>query len=321
MKHRCLLPFYHIAIRPDNRVFPCCQFRHDHTPRDLNLSHADVFHHPFMQDLRNKMINDEYVEGCSMCYEQEKISENTSSMRLNHNKGLGDTIPEKPTLRLLDLAISNVCNNRCRMCMPQLSTNWYSDAAKLGSDFFPKSEHRKIKYSDDILAKYDLSELRYIKLIGGEPLLEQNKFIKFLKRCNLSKLRILLTTNATVKPNAELLGMLKQCETCFINLSIDAFGSLNDFLRKGSTWDSVAENIKYFSNEFPKHVKIHSVISIYNCNNFYLLEDYLTDNYGDHVKIEYQIVDGPNWMQPANLPIEVKKEIIDLCSSFPIYGN
>ena len=81
-KHRCLLPFHHIAIRPNNQVYPCCQFRHEHTPKDLHLDHEDVFNHSFMQDLRQKMVNDEYVEGCSMCYQQEEISNGTKSKRL-----------------------------------------------------------------------------------------------------------------------------------------------------------------------------------------------------------------------------------------------
>ena len=39
---------------------------------------------------------------------------------------------EAPVLRYVDLSISNTCNNKCRMCVPALSTHWYSDAKKLG---------------------------------------------------------------------------------------------------------------------------------------------------------------------------------------------
>ncbi len=82
-KYRCLLPFHHLAIRPNDQVYPCCQFRHEHTPKDLNLYHDDVFNHPFMEELRQAMIDDRPHPGCSMCYEQEKNSNGTHSMRLD----------------------------------------------------------------------------------------------------------------------------------------------------------------------------------------------------------------------------------------------
>ena len=310
-KHRCLLPFHHIAVRPNNQVYPCCQFRHEHTPKDLHLDHEDVFNHPFMQSLRQKMIDDEYVEGCSMCYHQEEISGGTKSMRLDFIRDLGSSIPEKPVLTHVDLALSNVCNNRCRMCNPELSTNWYSDAKKLGNDFFPPVTLSGIKTSKEILENYDLSKLRYLKLIGGEPLMEQEKFISLLKRCDLPNLRILLTTNTTIIPSEELHDLLKQCKVVWVNLSVDAYGDLNSFLRKGSKWDNVTKVIEWFGNNFPGNTKVHGIISIYNVNNFYKLEHFVRSKFKDKVHCEWQMVDGPNWMQPANLPDEVKEKILE----------
>ena len=308
-KHRCLLPFHHLAIRPNNQVYPCCQFRWENTPQDLNLSHPDVFNHPFMQELRKKMINDEYVEGCSMCYQQEELSGGTKSMRLDFVRDLGSEIPEQPILTHVDMALSNVCNNRCRMCNPDLSTNWYVDAKKL-EGFFPPIDHRGVKNSDDVLENYDLSQMRYIKLIGGEPLMEEKKFINLLKRCDLSKLSILLTTNSTIIPSDELHSLLKQCKTVWVNLSVDAYGELNSFLRKGSRWDKVVEVIDWFSINAPGRSKIHGIISIYNVNNFYKLEEFVKDRYPGTVQIEWQMVDGPDWMQPANLPLSAKNIIL-----------
>lgn len=308
--YRCLLPFHHIAIRPNNQVYPCCQFRHEHTPKDLHLDHEDVFNHSFMKDLRTYMIDDKPHPGCSMCYEQEKISSGSHSMRLDFIKQLGTKIPEEPVLTHVDLALSNVCNNRCRMCNPELSTNWYSDAKKLGDEFFPPVVLSGIIKSKPILENYDLSKLKYLKLIGGEPLMEQKKFIDLLNRCNLSNLDILLTTNTTIIPNDELSNLLKKCKNIWINLSVDAYGELNNFLRKGSNWENVVNVIDWFDVNFSKKSKIHGVISIYNINNFYHLENFIKEKYKNRVEVEWQMVDGPNWMQPANLPDNVKLKIL-----------
>lgn len=310
-KYRCLLPFQHLAIRPNNQVYPCCQFRHEHTPADLNLDHPDVFNHPFMQELRQTMIDDKPHQGCSMCYEQEQNSNGTHSMRLDFVRDLGSEIPEKPVLTHVDLALSNVCNNRCRMCNPELSTNWYADAKKLGSDFFPPVKHSGVKTSKDLLESQDPSKLRYLKLIGGEPLMEHEQFVDILKKCDLPNLDILLTTNTTIIPNSELHELLQQCRKVWVNLSVDAYGELNSFLRKGSKWENVVKVIDWFAKTKPYQSKIHAVISIYNINNFYLLEEYVRQNYtSKELNIEWQMVDGPDWMQPANLPEPVKQLLL-----------
>ena len=314
-KHRCLLPFHHIAVRPDNQVFPCCNFRWEHTPDDLNLQHPDVFNHPFMQQLRESMIKDEYVAGCSMCYDNEKIT--NKSMRLGFINQLGTNIPEKPVLTHLDLALSNVCNNRCRMCSPGLSTNWYSDAIKLGLDFFGVNLRHGmsgVKYSKELYEIYDFSKLRHIKLIGGEPLMEEKKFIDILKKCNLSQLRIFLTTNTTLIPSEELNSLFQQCEFLSVNLSVDAYGSMNGFLRKGSQWETVEKVIDWFVENHPNNkrclVRLFSVISIYNVNNFYKLKEYINYRYKYKIDIEWKMVDGRDWLKCFNLPLEVKHNIL-----------
>ena len=312
VKHRCLLPFHHLAIRPNNQVYPCCQFRWEHTPESLNLDHEDVFNHPFMQELRQAMIDDVAHPGCGMCYEQEDMSNGTKSMRLDFVRELGTDIPEKPVLTHVDMALSNVCNNRCRMCNPELSTNWYADAKKLGSEFFPPVKLSGVKSSKELLDSHDLSQLRYLKLIGGEPLMEQKQFIEILKKCDLSKLRILLTTNTTIIPNDELQSLLKKCRRVGVNLSVDAYGELNNFLRKGSKWDNVVTVMDWFADNFPPgNVKVHSIISIYNINNFYLLSDFIKSRYTKgQIKFEWQMVDGPSWMQPYNLPKHAKDAVL-----------
>jgi len=310
LKYRCLLPFHHLAIRPNNQVYPCCQFRHDQTPKDLHLDYENVFNHPFMEELRQSMKDDRPHPGCSMCYEQERISNGKRSMRLDFVRDLGSEIPKSPVLTHVDLALSNVCNNRCRMCNPELSTNWYSDAKKLGDEFFPPVKLAGIINSKPVLENYDLSKLRYLKLIGGEPLMEQDKFINILQRCDLPNLRILLTTNSTIIPREDLHELLKKCDVVWVNLSVDAYGELNSFLRKGSKWENVVKTMSWFAENFPKRSKIHGIISIYNVNNFYYLEEFVKKTYKGNLLVEWQMVDGPDWMQPCNLPLNVKQQIL-----------
>lgn len=323
-KYGCNLPFHHMAIQPNGKIRPCCYFRWEEVPEDLNISHPDPFYHPFLKDIRRKMLKDEYVKGCSKCYADEEASGKSMRLDMNdpesdfgfpkHNEGRGII----PKLTNIDLALSNVCNNKCRMCGPALSTQWYSDAKKMGYDF----EQRGVVAHNSIIEDYDLSNLQFIKLIGGEPLMEQEKFIKVLKKCNLHNLKILLVTNTTLTPNEELTELLKQCKKVNITLSVDSYGKINDFLRKGSSWETVEKNIEWYTKTFkdyPVDLNIHSVASLYNVNLVHELIDYTIENNIFH---QYVVVDGPNWLMPRNLPEEIKPEIIDfLKAKYPLYDT
>jgi len=306
MKHYCPLPFNHLAIRPNGNVYPCCFFRWEETPADMTLDYPDLFNsHPFMKQIREDLREDKPIAGCSKCYEAEELT--GKSMRLDYladtKLGLSTTPPEKEELKYVDLSLSNVCNNKCRMCSYELSTSWYSDTKKLGVEI-----PRGLIKNGNPLEGYDLSKLTYIKMIGGEPLMEQEKFIDILKQCNLPELTILITTNTTVRPNAELQALLDQCKRIKWNFSVDAYGTLNDFLRKGSKWQEVADNLDWYINRYGKDTNVHAVVSIYNINTFYELNTYIKTRHPKSY-ISFVTADGPSWMMIANLPERVKETI------------
>lgn len=309
-KYACDLPFHHMAIQPNGKIRPCCYFRDEESPDDLNISHPDPFNHPFMKFVRQMMLEDTPVEGCRSCYKDEAITGYSMRQEVNESKTFGlpferDIRGKVEKLTNIDLALSNVCNNRCRMCGPWLSTNWYSDAKKLGMDI-PKGVVAKNSVIDD----YDLSDLRFIKLIGGEPLMEQEKFIRVLKKCDLPKLSILLVTNATLLPNKDLLDLFHQCQHIDTHLSIDAYGTLNNTLRKGSDWNQIDKNVDWYcenlhgSKQFA--TSIDSVVSIYNCN---LVDKMIEYKKSKGVYSKFDLVDGPDWMMPRNLPDAAKIEL------------
>jgi len=312
-KHGCLMLMHHMAVRPDGRIFPCCIFRHDYVPKDLTIELEDPFNHPFMLQNRKDVKLDKPIPGCSKCYHDEKVT--GKSMRTEVS-GYAQSFLKMPKdrnilgknglLTNIDITFSNVCNQKCRMCGPELSTQWYSDAKKMGYPF----QHRGI-ISNNWLKSTDFSNMTFIKILGGEPLMEQDKIIELLKGCNRSNLTVHITTNASLKPNEELLELLLECDDVFYTLSIDQHGELNNFLRKNSDWKIANETLDWAIDTFGKgYVTIHSAISIYNVNKCNELIKFALD------KKVYQksvIVDGPNWMMPRHLPTSVKKHLQDMC--------
>jgi MoaA/NifB/PqqE/SkfB family radical SAM enzyme len=311
-KYACQLPMHHMAIRPDGRVMPCCYFRHEHVPTDLNLSLEDPFNHPFMQQNRESVLNDEMIPGCSKCYEDEKTSGNSMRTDIYNspynflNLPTDDTRGKVAKLTNIDVTFSNVCNNKCRMCGPELSTQWYSDAKKMGYPF----EKRGVIAENKWIETANVSDLTFIKFLGGEPLMEQEKMIQLLQKCNREKLVVHITTNGTLLPNETLHNLLTECEGVYMTVSVDQFGQFNEFLRKGSNWDTTIENMFTMKEHYGMHTTtVHSVTSIYNVNLCNQLIDFCIN---ERFYQKNAVVDGPNWMMPRNLPKKVKAKLIKL---------
>ena len=311
--YSCIMPMHHMAIKPDGRIMPCCIFRQECVPEDLTIEHKDPFNHPFMKNNRELVTLDKPIDGCARCYHDEKVTGKSmrtevfgfahSFMRMPKDKSI---LGKKAVLTNMDITFSNVCNQKCRMCGPELSTQWYSDAKKMNYPF----KHRGI-ISNNWLKTTDFSNITFMKILGGEPLMEQDKIKELLEKCNRPNLTIHITTNASLKPDKELLDLLLECTDVFYTLSIDQYGEFNNFLRKNSDWEITKDTLKWSFETFGKgNTTIHSAISVYNVNKAYELIEFAID------KMMYQktvIVDGPNWMMPRNLPKSIKKHLQDMC--------
>lgn len=299
----CPLLFYHAAIRPNGQVYPCCFFRPDGLPADLNISNKDFMSHSFLESIRNDMKQGKSIPGCSKCYIDEKATGDSIRLKkiriIEEMSGAKFETPDQPTLTYVDIAFSNACNNRCRMCGPELSTNWYSDAKKLNIPI-----NRGIIDNSEYLNTADFSQLIHAKIIGGEPMLEQEKFITFLKKCNRKQLDLIIITNGLVLPNQELCSLFDECKRVEWIVSIDAYGPLNDFLRKGNNWQTLIDNLKWYESRF-QYIMVRSVISIYNINCLDDLPEYIEHRY-PAVNFQYAMIDGPPWMELNNLPSAIK---------------
>lgn len=322
-KNLCPLIFHHSHVRPDGQIYPCCYFEPKNLPKDLNIDNPNWFNHEFLQQIRERNRDNKPVFECSKCYTDElfdryrdlikdpseaeklKYSLRIEKLKVYQEKDHKEfSPPESASLRSLDIALSNVCNNKCRMCGPELSTYWYPDAQKLGIPF-----NRGIIDNTEFLQNNDFSQLFDLKVVGGEPMLEQEKLKILLGKCNRSQLEIQIITNCTVLPDQELEGLLKECRKVKISLSIDAYGKLNEYLRKGSHWTTTVNNIDYYSKNFP-YVEIYSVINIYNANVVEQLPNFIRENY-PNIHFAFAMIDKPEWMTLKHIPFKNKSIILE----------
>ena len=138
----CLYPFLHFQLDPDGRARPCCKYKvgdatwQQDVPKLPDVDINGLWEQPEFQELRDKFIKNERPDGCKACWDEEAAG--IKSMRLQRE----DAGKEHPYAtffhhiprtypKTLDLKLSNLCNLKCRICTPFLSSQWIKETKDL----------------------------------------------------------------------------------------------------------------------------------------------------------------------------------------------
>jgi hypothetical protein len=186
------------AIRKDNdmTIRPCCVFK----PKEISYDIPDYMNSDYMSGVRDRMINNEQVPECRVCWDKEQHG--IQSLRHIYNqqflndKIIPDRLVKKASAGKIihaDINIGNTCNFACAMCHPGNSSLIYNKFQKNPNNEFVKEytetfsrymtsgNNAKLR-SHSLLVLEDVlknDSIRSIKLLGGEPLLEE-KFLQQL---------------------------------------------------------------------------------------------------------------------------------------------
>jgi radical SAM protein with 4Fe4S-binding SPASM domain len=192
----CISPWIHLHTYPNESVYPCCL-----TPRNFTVGNLkekslkEIWNDEPMKQLRQNMMNDKKSESCRRCYAFEEAGQtsmrNTLNERYHHHfdkVDVTDITGSYPDLNLVywDFRFSNICNFKCRMCGPQLSTGWYEDTKKMYK-ILPSDVPQEVdpnKLWSQIEPLFDSVEEIYFA--GGEPLIMEEHY-RILKKLDEMK--------------------------------------------------------------------------------------------------------------------------------------
>lgn len=302
-ENACIFPWKHVAIDVNGEVKPCCRFqpRYHRVGPDKDLKIPVIsegmkkayIDSDFFKKIRERMLNNEKLAICNKCWDAEAAS--GKSMRTNFNAEYTDRVLAgefskeeilTPTLDYLEIGFSSHCNLACRMCGPRLSSRWAAIERQYNLAPNPNEVCKEPDFDIDSF-DVDLSKLKSIKIIGGEPLLakEHDQFIqKLLETHNsLDQLEITYHTNGTILPSKKILEFWKKIKQVKLTVSVDGFGELNNYLRPGqSKWDTIDRNVRQFVSWALEEnsnivVSTHSVVSRINVMHLKELNDWIVD--------------------------------------------
>jgi organic radical activating enzyme len=264
----------HQFIDPTGRVKPCCRFAEKHRPNENNLNEktlSEVFYGEWMNDVRDKMMRGDEVSGCIRCYQEESAGKRSLRERYHDNKDLPiDELVdlENPSIRWIELAISNDCNLACRMCDSRYAWKWFKEEQEL----FGKTWNTVEKSKSDIANIYPfINDLVHIKFTGGEPLMTKDQWVlvdKLLAERDCSEIFLNYSTNCTIMPKDSWVEKWSKFKQVEFALSFDSANAAeSEYIRwpaKYETTETVTKRFLELKQSHGFNVLLRSTISILN---------------------------------------------------------
>jgi MoaA/NifB/PqqE/SkfB family radical SAM enzyme len=350
----CPEPFTNINVTTTGRFRPCCIMASngEEAPhfkdKIYNINehtYKEFYNSDFMKRLRSAMKTGEDVEFlkdvCSVCEVQE-CSGNESRRQfylkkfdkeLSHRKKELEHIIENdsaPTFfhsMEMDGLGGNYCNLSCSMCHEYSSSGVMGDKIKLGEKITIPLKMVNDKPSPLIKStpceEFNLElptlvqNLDELKLVGGEPLIikEIYELMDMIKDPSKTNLRI--STNGTIDPS-KFIESAKRFKSVTVNVSIDGFGKVNDYIRYPSDWNTILRTYLQFRKTTNFRTSFVTTINALNIERLheiairfpkksYYFASYVGNNF-------YSINSIPDDIKKRNLEILNKHKHLDQVS-------
>lgn len=302
----CPLPFIHSHASVGGHWKPCCNSDHWDTKDNYfttKTNHGDWFNSERMKELRSDMLSGKQNKMCNSCWVAE--SESGTSIRKSYIDKFKDIVEvSKPSIKYLDLKLSNECNLACRMCDYTNSSKIVSDVMKIEENdelILPSNWERSPKHErfvnskgikvapDHIVKEIEglLPGIRVLKLTGGEPTVSPEVLRLFdicIEKGYAKNIELNVTTNAT-KFTKKFLERIESFKKIKLNISCDGYGDVYEYIRHPFKWEKFNERIKDIENTDISY-SITAVPQMYNIENLHKLQSWSKGNRagkGDYV--------------------------------------
>ena len=332
----CILPWIHMHVWPDGRAFPCCLATMDSVLGSTkHHSVEQLWNSDTMRQARQQMLKGDAVSWCSNCYTQEKSG--AESLRITKNRDFAHLLDRRKLtndngsldeiyMGYMDIRFSNLCNMKCRMCGPHLSSQWYRDSVALGmtSEDSPLVTDIKNNSIDDFnhLINTWLPTVEEIYWAGGEPLIidEHYQILEQLIQSGRTDVRLLYNTNFSKLGyrGKNVIDLWEKFSFVNIGASLDAEHHRAEYMRHGTNWNLIIKNRIEMQQRIPHHdFWISSTVTALNASHIIdFFESWVSQGLVEPTHLDINVVFNPNCMQPQILPIDIKRRIQDRVADF-----
>jgi organic radical activating enzyme len=347
MSKTCFHPWNGLSTHPNGTVSLCCQAEMENALGFAKTNNEMLFlGKNSLDEIRNsdsfKQVRLDMMAGrepaaCHRCYETERSG--GVSKRQYENKNFNwkeedaftyvDGSIESP-LQFIELRLGNTCNLSCVTCNSVSSSKWSKDEKALAKKiewFKPFENSKQTRWFESEEFYENLGAIsKHVKKIyinGGEPMLiKQHKvLLKKLIELNVAKnIGLEYSINLTIQ-DKEFLELWSQFESVLVQVSIDALGDMNDWIRYGSKFDHIKETLEWLVKNKPDNTYIIGcqTISAVNACQINDMEIFLT-RYG--IESTVNPVYSPDYFSASALTeaekIKIRKTLVHVKSKISV---
>lgn len=328
----CVRPWNHLQVKNNGVLRFCCDAKRGQILKDEKLLYAphaplaSIMHSNNLKRIKSQLQVGERPLECQKCWDTEDCGGKSLRQKIN---SAWPTEKAMQGIQSIELRLGNHCNLKCRMCGPQNSTSWYSDYKMLHGTQFVTDDHVDFDFANSDIAfdwHQDIQKvmswieqvapnLEEIQFVGGEPLIISNhiKLLRLLIESQKAKdLNLRYTTNATYLPEI-LFSLWAQFKEVTLSASIDATGSVFEYIRTPAKWSSIEKNLKRLESEIGKSVKkvsIQPTANIYNAHNLIHLSEWTLSHlkniqWTEHLNFQ----EYPSWQSMCVLSKKVRDDL------------
>ena len=328
----CVAPWYSLYCTEHKMIAPCCKFANTyHNYNEIE----EYWRSDHLKKLREDLLAGVKNEGCIKCWKDEENG--GDSLRKISNRTIGGAginiseqieNPQITNIKSFDLTLGNLCNLKCVMCNPGLSSQLLAEVNL--NQGLRKNFNRHYKQKDYDWPKSNefvtwcnkyLPQSIHIKFTGGEPFIipwiqnvVDNIPDEQKKKCILH-----FTTNLTVM-NLELFQIFHKFKEVWISVSVEGINETLEYLRYGHKWETLQGNIRLLHEmQIPNLIlKVNHVVQTASYHS--IIE--MTKHF-DSSKIEIHpiMLTDPKHFHISSLTKDAKQRFLDSTSNYKGYNS
>lgn len=340
----CLAKWLQVTLDLEHGTTHSCHHPKRHLiPLEGLKENPSLLHNtPYKKRMRSYMMEGLSPRECFYCWDLENLNPEALSDRKIKStdnwafERLEEVLkyPQKDfSPSYLELMFSSNCNLSCAYCMADVSSKVYGEMQNFGPYPVKQQDHRASEFPkahspnpfEEAFWKWlpeILPELRYLRLTGGEPFLENNvlKLLNFLEEHPQKDLQLAINSNCSLpweklSPYVQKLKVLNQKKALKgieLYASVDTAGAQAEYIRSGLDYQLFFSHLERLKNEIPElQIVVMCTFNVLSFENFGIfLKDIETlKTKLKDVILDISILKNPEYLRPEILYPHFEKEL------------
>lgn len=292
----CILPWIHLYASPSGATAPCCMAESNVTENGCGNANSEslvnIVNGKLMNNLRLNMVEGKFNDECKKCYEHENKSVASSRKMFNnifsdlYEESILDTNDDGSLnnfkMRYFDIRFNNICNFKCRTCNAGCSSQWEQENIKFIKGYQPFKKNNNTEFFQEVIEQIPNMNLAYFA--GGEPLITEQHYILLEEMIKSKKSEnIILRYNTNLSnlnfKDKDLIYLWSKFKNNIdLHASIDHYGEKAEYIRHGTNWGQIKENILKIKKMPNVSYHVNTVLSIFNILTLDKFYEYMYEN-------------------------------------------